>query len=168
MSKKTSYTDEQMIHTLNNNGESQRAIADALEIPRTTVQEVLKREPRPLEYAEIVGDGCSYMTEGGSIHQDEELLTPLDIEELDLSVSNHPTGQLTGIESGYPDIYYNERSNQYDVYLHGRRIWRDTKLTKACEVRLAKGHLSKADEELLQAVIGASPEVQEALNYPPI
>lgn len=170
MSKKTSYINEQMIHTLSNNGESQRKIAEALEIPRRTVRNVLGRDPRASEDPEIVGDGCSYLlSEGGAVMpQSTDVLTPLDIEELDLNVSDHPTGQLRNLDSGYPDITYDERHKKYEVWIHGRRIWRASKLTKACEVRLSKGSLSKDDEELLQSVVNSPIDVQEALNSPPI
>jgi len=170
MSKKTSYMDEQMIHTLAENGESQRNIANAMDIPRPTVQAVLKREPSPSDAPEIVGDGCSYLLSdsGAEMPQDPNKLTPLDIEELDLNVSSHPTGQLQGIDSGYPDITYDERHKKYEVWLHNRRIWRASKLTKACEVRLSKGRLSKANEELLRAVVEAPPELQAALNELPM
>jgi len=168
MSKKTSYTEEQVIHMLSDNGATQHAIAEALEIGRSTVQAVLRREPTSSYAPEIVGDGCSYMIEGGSMPQDKNALTPLDIEEMDLKVSDHPTGQLTKIDSGYPDIYYNERSRQWDVFIHNRRVWRATKLTEACEVRLSKGSLSIKDKELLQAVVSSPDEVQAALNEIPM
>jgi len=168
MSKKTSYIDEQMIHTLSDNGESQRNIADALEIPRRTIRNVLNREPKPLDHPEIVGDGCSYMMEGGSIPQDPNELTPLDIEDLALNVSDRPTGQLQGIDSGYPDITYDERHKKYEVWFHNRRIWRASKLTEACKVRLSKGSLSLSNELLLQSVADASPEIQAALNEIPM
>jgi len=170
MSKKTSYTEEQMIHTLAENGETQHSIANALSINRSTVQSVLKREPTSSDAPEIVGDGCSYLLSdsGAEMPQDPNELTPLDIEELDLNVSDHPTGQLTKIDSGYPDICYNERSKQWDVFFYNRRIWRSTKLTEACRVRLGKGNLSEANTELLRAVVGASPEVQAAMNEIPM
>jgi len=170
MSKKTSYTEEQVVHMLSDNGATQHAIAEALEISRSTVQAVLRREPTSSYEPEIIGDGCSYLLSdsGASVPQSPEVLTPLDIEELDLNVSDHPTGQLTKIDSGYPDIYYNERSKQWDVFFHNRRIWRSTKLTEACKVRLGKGNLSDAHTELLRAVVGASPEVQAAMNEIPM
>ena len=169
MSKKTQYYDEQMIHTLANNGESQRQIAIAMDIPRRTVRNVLDRVPKPLQEAEIVGDGCSYLLtdSGASMNQDPHLLTPLDIEEMELNVSDRPIGQLQHIDSGYPDIYYDERHKKYEVFLHGRRIWRDSKLSKACKVRLSKGELSKANTALLRAVVEGSAELQAALDeYP--
>jgi len=168
MSKKTSYVDEQMIHTLSKNGESKSAIANAMDIPRTTVRVVLDREPSQSYNPEIIGDGCSYMTDGGSMPQDKDALTPLDIEDMELEVSDHTNGQLTKLESGYPDIYYNERSKQWEVWKGNSRIWRSTKLSEACKVRLSKGSLSATDEQLLQSVVDAPKEVQDALNEMPI
>jgi hypothetical protein len=160
--KKLSYATEQLIHTLRNNGETIRAIEEALGVPRSTVHRTLQKDIKPSYLPEIAGDGC-YTT---STHNGELVeSTPIDHDE-GLSITQ--PGKLEHLDSGYPDIYYNERTRQWEVWIDNKRLWRATTLVKACEVRVSKGGLSKDEEKLLQAVIDSPIELQEALNYPPI
>lgn len=162
MNKPTSYTDKQMIQTLSNNGDSIRTIANALGFSKSVVHKVIHQDIQPSEYPDQIGTGC-YTT---SVHNGtQEELVPVDYES-DLSIGQ--SGQLTKLDSGYPDIYYNEQSKQWEVWKGHKRIWRASTLVKACKVRLSKGKLSKSQQSLLQSVLDASPELQEALNSPPV
>lgn len=160
--KPLSYTDKQMIHTLRNNNQTIRAISDALGFSVGVIHKVLQQNIEPSYLPEITGDGCyTTSTTTGDLVES----TPIDHDE-GLSVAK--PGQLDHLDSGYPDIYYNERSKRWEVWLGGKRVWRATTLVKACEVRVSKGGLSKDEQKLLQAVIDSPIELQEALNYPPV
>lgn len=164
MSTRLSYATKQMIHTLSDNGESIRTIMEALGLSYSSVQRTLKEEIEPSALPEIIGDGCYHTsTETG----EQESTSPEEYYEEEGYRFTKP-GQLTKLESGYPDIYYNEQTKRWEVWLSSKRVWRATNLTKACEFRLSKGSLSKNEEKLLQEVVNAPPELQEALNFPPI
>jgi len=157
------YEDKQMVQYYNTNGYSLREIESATGLSRSAIHRVVNKEIEPSELPEIIGDGCYYTsTSTGELVGSED-----EYHEEHLNITDN-IGQMDKIDSGYPDIYYNERTRQWDVFLHNKRIWRATKLTKACEVRLNKGGLSNKHKELLQAVVDSSDEVKEALNYPPI
>jgi len=155
--------DIQMVKYYNDAGYSIREIADVMDLSKSAVHRACRKEHTISEQPEVIGDGCySTSIETGEL---------LDMAEVDhdseLAIIGRD-GQMDRIESGYPDIYYNEKRGTWEIWLNGRRIWRERSLVRLCKVRLSKGRLSESDRKLLEAITTASIEVQEALDIPPM
>jgi len=160
--------DEQMVQFYHKHGNSTRKIADAMDLSQSAVSRCIRREEKEPMNQTVMGEGC-YTTctdTGYQLPTEGDNGMELDWDE-GLTITDR-YGDGEKIDSGYPDIYFNERTGQFEVWLNYKRIWRDTKLTKACEVRLSKGNLSPSDTKLLTAIVNSSDELREALDVRPI
>lgn len=164
--KPISYTTKQLVFTLRDNDNSIRAIADALGLSVGVVHKILQTDDIE-QLPEIVGDGCYYTSTKTGEQQPTDPQEEDNIQEgLSLIANSRQLNRCTHLDSGYKDIYYNERSSQWEVWMKGKRIWRTSCIADAAKVRLAKNNLLDTDREVLEAIATADNELLDILNNP--